>query len=81
MLQVNSVLTQLSLAATDLHTDSIIALSTVLHGNQTLQHLDMSRPLLYSKQEESTIHISKMLKVSGKNFHNRKKNDVQIISV
>ena len=63
MLQVNTKLTHLSIASTDLHTDSIIALSTVLHGNRTLQSLDISRPLLHSNLEESTIHISKMLKV------------------
>ena len=63
MLQVNSTLTHLALSNTHLHTDCIIAMATVLHGNQTIQCLDFSRPLLHSCLEESTIHISKMLKV------------------
>ena len=63
MLQVNTTLTHLTLSNTHLHTDCIIAIATVLHGNQTIQCLDLSRPLLHSCLEESTIHISKMLKV------------------
>ncbi|XP_011404247.1 PREDICTED: leucine-rich repeat-containing protein 34-like [Amphimedon queenslandica] len=64
MLQVNTTLTHLTLSNTHLHTDCIIAMATVLHGNQTIQCLDLSRPLVHSCLEESTIHISKMLKIS-----------------
>jgi hypothetical protein len=64
MLQVNTTLSNLSMACTDLHTDCIIAMATVLHGNCTIRSLDLSRPLLHSCLEESTIHISKMLKVT-----------------
>lgn len=67
MLQVNTALTHLSLENTHLHTDCIIAMATVLHGNQTLQSVNLSRPLLHSCLEESTIHISKMLKVCNYN--------------
>ena len=63
MLQVNTTLTHLSLSNTHLHTDCIIAMATVLHGNRTIKYIDLSRPLLHSCLEESTIHLSKMLKV------------------
>lgn len=63
MLQVNRTLTTLQLARTDLETDCIIAMATVLHGNSTLECVDLTRPLLHSKLEEPTIHISKMLQV------------------
>ena len=43
----------------------MIAMATVLQGNQTLQRVDLSRPLLPSKMEESTIHISRMLQVNS----------------
>ena len=64
MLQVNSTIQQLGLAHCDLNTDSIIAMATVLLGNKALRNVDLSRPLLQSLQEETTIHLSKMLKVS-----------------
>ena len=63
MLQVNRSISTLGLANTDLDTDCIIAMATVLHGNRTLRSIDLSRPLLHSQLEESTIHISRMLKV------------------
>jgi hypothetical protein len=40
-------------------------MATVLHGNQTLRSVDLSRPLLHSRLEESTIHISRMLQVNS----------------
>ena len=63
MLQVNKSIQRLGLAAADLDTDCIIAISTVLHGNKSVTTIDLSRPLLHSKLEEPTIHISKMLQV------------------
>lgn len=63
MLQVNRTILQLSLANTDLDTECIIAMATVLQGNQSLQRVDLSCPLLHSKLEESTIHLSRMLQV------------------
>ena len=61
--QVNQSLACLGLAYTDIDTDCIIAMATVLHGNRTLRSVDLSRPLLHSRLEESTIHISRMLQV------------------
>ena len=63
MLQVNPIIHTLGLAAADLDTDSIIAMATVLKANKTLRRVDFSRPLLFSLQEEPTVHLSKMLKV------------------
>lgn len=68
MLQVNKSIQKLSLSATDLDTDCLIALSTVLRGNRAVTSIDLCRPLLHSKLEETTIHISKMLQVCGKSF-------------
>ena len=69
MLQVNRTLERLSLAGTDLHTDCVIAMATVLQGNSTLKSLDLSRPLLHSKMEEPTIHMSRMLQVWSIKMH------------
>lgn len=44
--------------------ESVIALSTVLHQNKTLKALNVNRPLLFTQQEETTVHYAKMLKVS-----------------
>lgn len=63
MLQINTSLKHLGLKGADLDTDCIIAMATVLQGNRALRKLDLSRPLLHSHLEESTIHISKALKV------------------
>lgn len=69
MLQVNRSILHLGLAATDLDTYCIIAMAAILHGNQTLRSVDLSRPLLHSKLEESTIHISRMLEVRGMSLY------------
>ena len=63
MLQVNTSLTRLSVACTELSTDGVVAVATVLRGNATLQAVDLSRPLLHSQLEETTVHISRMLEV------------------
>ena len=65
MLQLNRSIVKLGLSSCDLDTDCLIAMSTVLHGNQSIQQLDLSRPLLHSNMEETTIHISKMLQVNS----------------
>ena len=43
----------------------MIAFTTVLNYNSTLKALCMNRPLLFSQQEETTIHFAKMLKVNS----------------
>lgn len=63
MLQINPRIHTLGLRSTDLDTDSVIAMATVLQANRSLAHVDLSRPLIYTLQEEPTIHISRMLRV------------------
>ena len=41
----------------------MIAFATVLNQNGTVKYLNLNRPLIYSRQEETTVHIAKMLKV------------------
>lgn len=63
MLQINPRIHTLGLRAADLDADSIIAMATVLQANRALTHVDLSRPLIYTLQEEPTVHISRMLRV------------------
>ncbi|XP_033107597.1 leucine-rich repeat-containing protein 34-like isoform X2 [Anneissia japonica] len=65
VLQVNTVLEELDLGDTDQDTQSMIAMATVLKQNSTLRVLNMNRPLLFSQQEETTVHYSLMLKVNN----------------
>ena len=64
MLQINTHIRTLGLRAADLDADSVIAMSTVLQSNSSLTCVDLSRPLIFSLQEEPTIHLSRMLRVS-----------------
>ncbi|XP_075308836.1 leucine-rich repeat-containing protein 34 [Odontesthes bonariensis] len=64
MLQVNNTLQELELADCDLATQSVIALSIVLKSNTALRNVDISRPLLFSHQEEWAVHFSEMLAVN-----------------
>lgn len=63
-LQVNMTLEALDVADTDLTIESIIAISTVLYNNKSLKALNINRPILFSQQEETTVHFAKMLKVN-----------------
>nr|XP_039252623.1 leucine-rich repeat-containing protein 34-like [Styela clava] len=63
-LQINTKLRELDLGDTDQGTESMIALSTVLNQNRHLRALNINRPLLFSCQEETTVHFGKMLKVN-----------------
>nr|ADF32021.1 leucine rich repeat only protein 3 [Azumapecten farreri] len=64
MLQINKVLEALDLGDTDMTIEAVIALPTVLHRNSTLKALNVNRPLLFSCQEETTVHFAKMLKTN-----------------
>ncbi|XP_073344187.1 leucine-rich repeat-containing protein 34 [Pagrus major] len=61
MLQVNNTLKELELADCDLATQSVIAFAIMLKSNSTLHSVDISRPLLFSHQEEWAVHFSEML--------------------
>ncbi|CAJ1082708.1 leucine-rich repeat-containing protein 34 [Xyrichtys novacula] len=66
MLQVNHTLRELQLADCDLATQSVIAFAIMLKSNESLHSLDISRPqLLFSLQEEWTVHFSEMLAVNS----------------
>ncbi|XP_011849743.1 PREDICTED: leucine-rich repeat-containing protein 34 [Mandrillus leucophaeus] len=41
---------------------SVIAFATVLTRNQAIKAINLNRPILYGEQEESTVHIGRMLK-------------------
>ncbi|XP_012589664.1 PREDICTED: leucine-rich repeat-containing protein 34 isoform X2 [Condylura cristata] len=62
MLQINSSLEKLDLGDCDLGMQSVIAFATVLTQNQTIMGINLNRPILYGEQEESTFHLSHMLK-------------------
>ncbi|XP_072035842.1 leucine-rich repeat-containing protein 34-like [Amphiura filiformis] len=64
-LQVNTTIKELDVGDADLGTQSLIAFATVLNHNTTLKALCVNRPLLFSHQEETTVHMSRMLKVNS----------------
>ena len=66
-LQTNSRLQLLDLGDTDLKTESVIALATVLNHNPSLLCLNVNNPLLFSQEEETTVHLANMLKVGPDN--------------
>lgn len=63
-LQVNTMLEELDLGETDQEIESIIAMATVLNYNNTLKSINLNRPILSTRQEETTVHMAKMLKVN-----------------
>ena len=65
MLQVNQTVQSVDIAETDLSSDVLVAMATVLHGNQYVECLDLSRPLLHSRQEETIVHLSEMLRINS----------------
>lgn len=64
MLQVNNSIQRLYLANCELTTDSLVALSTVLHTNERMMVLDVQRPLIPCPMDAPSSHLSQMLKVN-----------------
>lgn len=62
VLQVNSTLEKLSLNNTDQNMTSLVNMTAALHVNKVLKILDVTRPLLFSQQEELAIHFGNLLK-------------------
>ncbi|NXA07004.1 LRC34 protein, partial [Sapayoa aenigma] len=62
MLQVNSTLEKLDLGDCDLGLKCLIAIAIALTQNNSLKAINLNRPLLYSQQEETTVHLAQMLK-------------------
>ncbi|XP_077204568.1 leucine-rich repeat-containing protein 34 isoform X2 [Paroedura picta] len=65
MLQINATLRKLDLGDCDLGTQSLIALATVLNHNESIKAINLNRPILYSEEEESTVHIALMLRANS----------------
>ncbi|XP_053163989.1 leucine-rich repeat-containing protein 34 isoform X3 [Hemicordylus capensis] len=62
MMQINSTLRKLDVGDCDLGTQSLIALATVLNHNEAVRAINLNRPILYSEEEETTVHLALMLK-------------------
>ncbi|XP_029884007.1 leucine-rich repeat-containing protein 34 isoform X2 [Aquila chrysaetos chrysaetos] len=62
MLQINSTLEKLDLGDTDMGTQCLIAIATALTENKSVKAINLNRPLLYSQEEEPTVHVALMLK-------------------
>ncbi|NWU62236.1 LRC34 protein, partial [Pterocles burchelli] len=62
MLQINSTLEKLDLGDCDMGTQCLIAITTALTRNKSVKAVNLNRPLLYSQQEETTVHVAQMLK-------------------
>ncbi|NWU87224.1 LRC34 protein, partial [Onychorhynchus coronatus] len=62
MLQSNSTLEKLDLGDCDLGLHCLIAIATALIRNRSIRAINLNRPLLYSQEEETTVHIAQMLK-------------------
>lgn len=63
-LQGNTTLVDLSINNTEQGTQSLIAIASSLQSNKTLIVLDIGRPILTSQQEESTVHVARMLETN-----------------
>ncbi|XP_062841599.1 leucine-rich repeat-containing protein 34 [Trichomycterus rosablanca] len=64
MLQINSTLEELDMSDCDLGTQSLIAFAIVLNNNGSIRSINVSRPLLFSLQEEPTVHMAQMLLIN-----------------
>ncbi|XP_032888092.1 leucine-rich repeat-containing protein 34-like [Amblyraja radiata] len=64
MLQLNRTLESLDIADCDLGIQCVIGLATVLNHNKALKSIDVGRPLVYTLQEEMTVHMADMLHVN-----------------
>ena len=65
-LQVNYTLEELDMNNTDMNNQALVAFTTVLKANGTLKKIDLSRPLIESEQEETTVHFGRMLEVNSR---------------
>ncbi|KAJ3611676.1 hypothetical protein NHX12_021690 [Muraenolepis orangiensis] len=63
-LHTNHTLQELDLADCDLGSQSVIAFAIVLKSNTSLLSLNISRPILFSHQDEIAVHMSSMLRVN-----------------
>ncbi|KAI7792616.1 putative leucine-rich repeat-containing protein 34, partial [Triplophysa rosa] len=64
MLQINATFEEVDVSDCDLTTQSVIAFAIVLNNNRRICAINISRPLLFSLQEETTEHMAHMLMVN-----------------
>uniref|UniRef100_A0A3B4DM18 Leucine rich repeat containing 34 n=1 Tax=Pygocentrus nattereri TaxID=42514 RepID=A0A3B4DM18_PYGNA len=64
MMQTNTTLEELDVSDCDLATQSLIAFAIVLNSNRSIRSINVSRPLLFSLQEETAVHMARMLAVN-----------------
>ncbi|KER33052.1 hypothetical protein T265_12680, partial [Opisthorchis viverrini] len=64
-LQVNRTLEFIDLGECDQTITSCIAFATMLHQNKTIKSLNLNRQLLWTLQEEPTVHIAEMLCINN----------------
>lgn len=62
--QANTFITHLNIGNTEIGTETLIALATVLNSNATLTHLNIENPRTFSKTEDPTYHLARMLQVN-----------------
>uniref|UniRef100_A0A8C3NBJ6 Uncharacterized protein n=1 Tax=Geospiza parvula TaxID=87175 RepID=A0A8C3NBJ6_GEOPR len=62
MLKINSTLKKLDLGDCDVGLQCLIATAIALTQNESLRAINLNRPLLSTQQEETTVHIARMLR-------------------
>ncbi|NXI43397.1 LRC34 protein, partial [Galbula dea] len=65
MLHLNSTLEKLDLGDCDMGMECLIAIATALTHNKSLKAINLNRPLLYSQEEETTVHVALMLQTNS----------------
>ncbi|XP_028813469.1 leucine-rich repeat-containing protein 34 [Denticeps clupeoides] len=64
MMQMNTTLQELDISDCDLDTEGLVAISFALRQSKNIRSVNVTRPLLFSHQEETTVHLSQMLLVN-----------------
>ncbi|XP_066182532.1 leucine-rich repeat-containing protein 34 [Sylvia atricapilla] len=62
MLRINSTLEKLDLGDCDVGLHCLIATAIALTQNKSLKAINLNRPLLSGQQEETTVHVARMLR-------------------
>ncbi|VDK21618.1 unnamed protein product [Taenia asiatica] len=63
-LLLNTTIAQLDVGECNLEISSAIAFATVLRTNKTIDYFSMDRLILFTRQEEQTVHICEMLRMN-----------------
>lgn len=64
MLAANGALISVDLDDMNFGTETIIAIATVMNTNRSIRRLSLKNPRLFSRAEETTTHLAKMLQVN-----------------